>query len=227
MVSSSGGVGAEGCGSDGAAALSAGGAAAGAAGGAAAGAAAGAAEGAAAGTGFVSTGGGGRGVLVMSSLGGASQAWLAAGGGEATTALPAFLVFLISDGLGAAFFLAAAGLAFSFLAASAAGLRITAIVEAKHRTADKRTDRVRVDVMGGPIQCESHPRVKRLRGPWESSCSSPPSDREGKRRWSGQQRDQRTGCVEAEAGKRDRSNDWRGQGRTHQVHDVGCRRRRA
>ncbi len=81
----------------------------------------------------------------MSSLGGASQVWLAAEG-EATPVLSVFLAFLLSDG--AAFFLAAAGLAVSFLAASAAGLRIRAIAGAKLKTADKRTERVRVHVMG-------------------------------------------------------------------------------
>ena len=101
----------------------------------------------------------------MSSLGGVSQVWPAAGAGEATDALPAFLAFLLSDGLGAAFFLAAAGLAVSFLAASATGLKIRAIAGARQRTTDNRTDRVRLDVMGEPIQCESHPRVKRLREP--------------------------------------------------------------
>jgi hypothetical protein len=50
--------------------------------------------------------------------------------------------------LAASFFLAAAGLAFSFFAASAAGLRIKRIAGKERRATDNRTDRVRVDVMG-------------------------------------------------------------------------------
>jgi len=68
-------------------------------------------------------------------LGGGSQAWLAAEGGAAPTAASAALFFLAPDEL-------------FFLAASAAGLRIRTIADAKHKTADDGIDRGRVDVMG-------------------------------------------------------------------------------
>jgi cytolysin (calcineurin-like family phosphatase) len=89
----------------------------------------------------------------MSSLGGFSQTWFAEEG--ATTAVSALLLALP---VGAAFFLAAgAGLAFSFLAASATGLRIKTIAGTEHRTADNRTNRVCVNVMGNLSKAKVSP----------------------------------------------------------------------
>lgn len=91
-------------------------------------------------------------------MGGGSQVWLAAPGGDATTAVSAVLIFLLSDELGAAFFLAAAaGLAFSFLAASAETLRIRTIAGARHRTNDNGVDRERVGFMGNLSNAKAMP----------------------------------------------------------------------
>ena len=105
--------------------------------------------GAEAAAGFVSAAGGGAGGVSTPSWGGASQVAL----DGATAGLSADLAFLLSDGLGAVFFLAEAALAFlasagvGFLAAAETGLRIRTIAGAKQMATDRRTGRVCVDVI--------------------------------------------------------------------------------
>ena len=65
--------------------------------------------------------------------------------------------------------------------------------------------------------------IHSTRPTWEDPWSSLPGDCQGKRGWCRQQRNQRTGRVEAEAGKRDCRDDRGGQGRAQEINEVGCR----
>jgi pyrroline-5-carboxylate reductase len=77
--------------------------------------------------------------------------------------------FLGSEGLGAAFFFAAAGLAFlaaaaaGFLASAATGLRTRTIAGAKQMAADRRTERVCVDVIWDLSNAKAMPGSRGLR----------------------------------------------------------------